>query len=466
MNRRLILAAAAALWATSRAIALPPEDGLTALEQNPSPSATEQVGKIYHRSKDPYARLWLMDVLYARVRQYHDVGAMELLWEASKDRHPDVRRKAITDLEAFHFLPESRGREIWLARVRKAVQTADKDSSPAVRSAGRELGIAADHWQVEQTSSPPPPQLMASPRYSPRRTMPIFVWAVCFQLLGCGWYGMGMTLLAQSGTSGRAVSKTVEAFKKNISLLAFPALTILLLMALLGASLGWRLIASGMPSSELQGYGAWNSWEALVVAYLASGIACFLPSALMAGKLVGGLKRSSHRIFGFFFLGIIGLALVWPVEAVWRIMRARWPGGPFFWIAKTGTPFAFLLTCALMVQDDLAPWAAVQEAARCFPAAAKEPGVEFWGRAPFQTPFVLWCLASPVLFSLSLLPALELGFHPGQLFNIWFLSDIQFFIGFGWWAGILFSVAGLGELTALGAVRAAQLVREPSTTHA
>jgi hypothetical protein len=467
MMRKAILAAGTFLWLGSMvAGATHGTDGLAALEQNPSPQATEQVSQIYHQSKNPDQRLWLMDVLYNRVRQYHDAASLDLLWEAAKDKDPDVRRKAIGDLDSFRFLPEAQAREAWLVRIRAVIKAAEKDPSTVVRSAGDELKLSTQRWETEKeapvASKPTPRPSSNFQSLSRKVVLQIFVWMVCLQLIGYAWYKIGIDLLIQTGTPGRAVLKTFGAFEKNPLLAIFPLSMTLLVLLFLGVSVGWWLIIATIPVFEIGESWEWDrTYEILAIVYLAAGMSCFLPAAVMAGKLTTGFKASLRRIFSFIILGIWSLVFAWPLEMLFRLARrGKRNEGALSWMVKTGTPFAALLTCSVMVKESLTPWAGLEEAARRFPTADKEAGVEFWGRAPFQPAFFLWCVASPVLLSLSLAPAIKFGFRPTYLFNLRFMSDSQFAIGFGWWSGVLLSVSTLGYLMSSGAVRAAQMARE------
>jgi hypothetical protein len=429
-------------------------DALATLEQNPSSAATEQVARIYRGTKDPYARLWLVDALYARVREHQDARALEVLWEASRDKHPDVRRKAVAGLEAFRYLPETRVRELWLAKVESAAQRASRDPSSAVRSAGVELGAATRRWRDEKAAAPPPPREGGEFSRALAGAMPqVFVWVVSLQLVGFAWHKLGVALLGRLASGGEAVIAAIGAFDRRPALLLYPAATSVLLLPTLGLTLAWLLIVAGMPSSEAESvFGAWRALRIFCVVYLSSGLACFLPAELLAGALAGGFRRAARRFLGFALLGLICLVWVWPAEALERLWTAR-SGGPLSWTARTGAPLAALLAARLMIEGSLPAWEALRAAAERFPDAAAEPGSEYWGRPLGQPAFLLWCLASPVLFFASLAPAMLVGFKPTQLFGLWFVTNVQFAVGFGWWAGALLSVSALGQMMILGAIK-------------
>lgn len=431
-------------------------DALAALEQNPSVSATERVGRIYRESRDPYARLWLVEALYTRVRLYQDEKALEILVEASRDKSPDVRRKAIAGLEAVRYLPADR-QGPWMKRIDAIASGAGKDKASGVRSAGKDLQEARRNWSAPPSEHTPPPE-GGSGEFSHWLfgAMPqVFVWVVGLQLIGYLWHRLGMGVLAKMGATGAAVTEAIAVFDKKPVLLAFPLMTGVLLLPTLGLSLAYALIGSFLPSSEPIG---WLSVALFsVVIYALAGLACFLPALLMVGHLSSGKWATLKRLVGLIALAELALML-WPLEPLWRLFpKRRREGGVLGWLGRTGVPFASLLAGRLLIKERLGPWDALREASARFSAAGNEPGSELWGRAPFHPAFVLWSLASPVLFSLSLLPAVFLGFQPTQLFGIWFLSSVQFAVGFGWWAGALLSVSAFGQLMILGAINGAKL---------
>lgn len=465
-------------------------DRLSSLERDPSRGAARQLSRMYGSAKDADARLWLVDVFYARVREHQDPEALEALIQACADPSPDVRRRAVDSLEAFRFLPEGGARGDRLHRIREAARQASRDPVAGVRAAGERMAEWARSREQEHPraggfgkagensngrtrtgadgnvpSARNRVGALLSWSGSGRPVLGVLTWVVCFQLLGFAWQRLTWAILRESGEAGRSLAAAWGRCVQRPAWLAVPILSSVGVTVLLG----WKsaraiLIAAVLPHGGplLEGWGAAWSWLAVCAA---CGFIVLLGTSLFAWLAAGrdpmvGVWAAARRLPDLMCLSLFLLFLAWPAGLALRLVRARPAKETWRWAARSSAPWAGALSAALMAQEDLSWRQALRRASRLFPPEDDEERSRFFRRTLSQPQFLFPCLAAPALFAFSLVPSVVgFGFSPTRLFGLWFVSDAAFAVGFGAWSGALLAAAYWSWVTTLGGWQAALLCR-------
>lgn len=455
----LVLLLAAPAWGTGR-------DVLSSLEGNPSAAATDEVSDLYRRSRNPFARLWLVDVLYGRVRKHGDPKALEALVAASRDKNPDVRRRAVSGLESFRFLSAQDVRQAWIARLGQAASQAEKDPVPGVRGAGQQLRRSIERWErgaaegrkAERPARDEGLYAEEAPSREPRewrRAWGVLLWIVAFQLLACLWQRLAVSVLGASEEAWAPVRAAWRACMDRPLLFVYPIGAVAMVTLVIGVSGARFLISLALPPEAAP----WGPRAVLLAAavYFSAGLCAFIPAAVLAGTLALGTSARPlpGRIPGFMALGLY-LLLLWPRELAARLSGRPLPAS---WAARVGAPLAGAFAAALMARRGLGWRQALKEAASSFAGAAGEPAAKLLGRPLAQPAAALLILAAPTLAALAVPPAVwASGFSPARMFGFWFVTEGAFAVGFGLWAGAIMSACGLTVLACLAAVHAGREV--------
>ncbi|MBI3547764.1 MAG: hypothetical protein HY078_01805 [Elusimicrobia bacterium] len=464
MNLRLL----AVLWLLASSAASAGET--KPIEPKAAPAAADKLAATLAKTKDPYARLWLVDALYQRVVDHSDSKAYASLVAAAADSNAQVRRRAVDALKSFKHLPNAEIAGTWLAAAQAEASRAAKDAVPDVRAAGAELESAVKVWKEraakekpEASAAPPVPGARGERETQAggqHRLAGILVWTIAFQLLGFFWQKLGIALIKKSVRAAQPVFDAWDWLMAHPKYMLFPCASTLALAGVVGTTLEYALVLSAMPSTEPREAALGMAIRACLL-YVLAGLCCFVPAAMLAASAAEDPRaelgmttliwRGVVRLPRFIVLGIVLLAC-WPLELLRRTLRLERRS----WLFEEGAPFAGLSTAAVVGREKLGLRKAFQRAKTIFAGTAGAPESALFGRPFSQPELVTAFLATPALFAASVVPSMALKFSPARLFGFWFLSDGMFAIGFGLWASTLLCACVLAILLNLGAVHAAK----------
>jgi hypothetical protein len=367
VSRRALLAAcvlAAALGAAAGARAAGRADAISALESDPSASASERLKRLLAGTKSPDQRFWLVRTLGVRAKEHKDEAALEALYLTLKDSEPMVRGEALRSLAAFEVVGPERARARWLDRLDGAVRAAEKDRSPAVREGGRDLKRALEVFRDPAARGAPDPAAGARPRWRLSRALGL-VWVLVLPFSAGLWLLWGRPVFDASGPLGRRASAAAAELRRRAGLLAACAV----LWGALGALLvGWGfellIRALGEPAS------VGGSWGA---AYLAAWFCWAAPGAFAAAAAArepegDGLAAALEAAPQVALLSLAAGAVLGPAEllykALWRRARRAGPSGAWAPLFEEGTTAAVARAAA----------AAAEEGVGLVPALAEHAG--------------------------------------------------------------------------------------------
>ena len=334
-----LLAAGLTLASALGAVAAPEADGFRLLETDPSRQATGKLAQMYRGNRSPFQRVWILRALSLRLRERGDEAAMEPLLLAAKDRDPVLRGPALRGLTGFTSLPKEAVAKKWVSRLEAAVASGAADRNVAVRDGAADLRRALDYWgnpSSRTTPAPPEEPAAQAPGWPRLGRVLRWLWVLLLPSVVVAWMRLGFPLFDASSAEGRKAWAAWRLLARQPALFALTALLWLFLAVLL-ASYGFDLLALslGWPMYKLSG-----GWLA---AYAACAACLFLPGAMIAA----GFSRDPSSCPSSACLRVVPRALVagigvfavlWPLEAVYRLLLRRVDRGP---VAETSGARAF-----------------------------------------------------------------------------------------------------------------------------
>ncbi len=433
------------------------DDALSRLSADESPEAGQRLTKLYHATKDPDQRIWLVQALALRLKDYSDSTALDPLLHAAQEKDPGVRGTALRALTVFDLLSREDIGAQQLAKIETVAKLGIDSPNGSVRDAAAELERSLKFFKNPNArDTPPPPVEGESERFGfwkGAAGLLKWVWIFLFPFVGGLWVWGGAPVFDYDGREGRFSAASFSALSDQYLFLGLCGFVWMNLAALVGG-FGFYALAEilGRPL-----YSAPGSWVAF---YLSAGFCTFLPASLAAAgfarRPAGSLFMSAlHSLPWAFVFAFFALTVFAPLEIFYRLFFKRSERrmsessglSVLLGILDAGSFRSSHLAAAIAAREGRGVWPALEKAQKFI---AEEGERRDFGLSGFDARFVLLC-ATPAMALLCSLVAKGMPVR-------WHVGWPVILLGCAVWAWGVLSIVLFALLQTLSGVDAAARV--------